>query len=188
VLVLSERILASRYFCQTKELSFLTTSQTAVAIAHESGLVGEDPKGVPNNLVPFVAQVAIGRRKQLNIWGGDYDTDDGTGVRDYVHVMDLAAGHVSALRLLDSPKCFAVNLGTGTGNTVLDVVKAFEAASGRQIAYDIRPRRAGDIDAYFAATNYASELMGWKATRSLEAMCADHWRWQSQHPNGFETA
>jgi UDP-glucose 4-epimerase len=188
VLVLSERILASRYFCQTKELSFLTTSQTAVAIAHESGLVGEDPKGVPNNLVPFVAQVAIGRRKQLNIWGGDYDTDDGTGVRDYVHVMDLAAGHVSALRLLDSPKCFAVNLGTGTGNTVLDVVKAFEAASGRQIAYDIRPRRAGDIDAYFAATNYASELMGWKATRSLEAMCADHWRWQSQNPNGFETA
>jgi UDP-glucose 4-epimerase len=185
VLVLSERILASRYFCQTKELSFLTTSQTAVAIAHESGLVGEDPKGVPNNLVPFVAQVAIGRRKQLNIWGGDYDTDDGTGVRDYVHVMDLAAGHVSALRLLDSPKCFAVNLGTGTGNTVLDVVKAFEAASGRQIAYDIRPRRAGDIDAYFAATNYASELMGWKATRSLEAI---HWRWQSQNPNGFETA
>jgi UDP-glucose 4-epimerase len=113
--------------------------------AHESGLVGEDPKGVPNNLVPFVAQVAIGRRKQLNIWGGDYDTDDGTGVRDYVHVMDLAAGHVSALRLLDSPKCFAVNLGTGTGNTVLDGVKAFEAASGRQIAYDIRPRRAGDM-------------------------------------------
>jgi UDP-glucose 4-epimerase len=156
--------------------------------AHESGLIGEDPKGVPNNLVPFVAQVAIGRREKLHVWGGDYNTPDGTGVRDYIHVMDLAEGHVSALRALNTPKCFAVNLGTGNGISVLDVINAFEAASGRRVTYEIKPRRAGDIDAYFAATNYASELLGWKATRNLEAMCADHWRWQSQNPNGFDTA
>jgi UDP-glucose 4-epimerase len=153
--------------------------------AHQSGLIGEDPKGVPNNLLPFVAQVAIGRRDRLNIWGDDYDTPDGTGVRDYIHVMDLAAGHVSALRLLDGPKCFAVNLGTGAGSSVLDVVSAFEKASGTAIPYDVKPRRAGDIDAYYAATDRASELMGWKATRNLETMCADHWRWQKTNPNGY---
>ncbi|WP_426434878.1 UDP-glucose 4-epimerase GalE [Bradyrhizobium genosp. P] len=153
--------------------------------AHESGLIGEDPKGVPNNLVPFVAQVAIGRRERLNVWGNDYDTPDGTGVRDYIHVMDLAAGHVSALKLLDAPQCFAVNLGTGAGSSVLDVISAFEAASGRPVPYDIKPRRPGDIDAYYAATDYASKLLGWTATRSLETMCADHWRWQSSNPNGY---
>jgi UDP-glucose 4-epimerase len=153
--------------------------------AHESGLIGEDPKGIPNNLVPFVAQVAIGRRERLNIWGNDYDTPDGTGVRDYIHVMDLAAGHVAALRLLDSPKCFAVNLGTGAGSSVLEVVKAFEKASGTRIPCDIKPRRPGDLDAYYAATAYASELLGWEATRTLETMCADHWRWQSTNPNGY---
>jgi UDP-glucose 4-epimerase len=153
--------------------------------AHESGLIGEDPKGVPNNLVPFVAQVAIGRRERLNVWGDDYDTPDGTGVRDYLHVMDLASGHVSALKLLDSPKCFAVNLGTGAGSSVLEVISAFEAASGKPIPYDIKPRRPGDVDACYAATDYAAELMGWKATRSLETMCADHWRWQSRNPNGY---
>lgn len=153
--------------------------------AHESGLIGEDPKGVPNNLVPFVAQVAIGRRERLNVWGDDYDTPDGTGVRDYIHVMDLATGHVSALKLLDGPKCFAVNLGTGAGSSVFDVVRAFEAASGRRIPYDVKPRRPGDLPAYYAATDYAAKLMNWKATRSLEAMCADHWRWQSSNPNGY---
>jgi UDP-glucose 4-epimerase len=153
--------------------------------AHESGLIGEDPKGVPNNLVPFVAQVAIGRRDRLNVWGNDYDTPDGTGVRDYIHVMDLAAGHVSALKLLGTPQYFAVNLGTGAGSSVLDVISAFEAASGRPVLYDIKPRRPGDIDAYYAATDYASKLLGWKATRSLETMCADHWRWQSSNPNGY---
>lgn len=153
--------------------------------AHESGLIGEDPKGVPNNLLPFVAQVAIGRRERLNIWGADYDTPDGTGVRDYVHVMDLAAGHVAALRLLNSPKCFAVNLGTGTGSSVLEIVKAFEKASGSRIPYDIKPRRPGDLDACYAATVYASELLQWKATRTLEQMCADHWRWQSTNPGGY---
>ncbi|KJC42459.1 hypothetical protein UP09_19825 [Bradyrhizobium sp. LTSP885] len=153
--------------------------------AHESGLIGEDPKGVPNNLVPFVAQVAIGRRERLSVWGNDYDTPDGTGVRDYIHVMDLAAGHVSALKLLDTPQCFAVNLGTGAGSSVLDVISAFEAASGRPVPYDVKPRRPGDIDAYYAATDYASKLLGWKATRSLETMCADHWRWQSSNPSGY---
>ena len=153
--------------------------------AHQSGLIGEDPIGVPNNLVPFVAQVAIGRRDRLNVWGADYDTPDGTGVRDYIHVMDLAAGHVAALRLLDNPKCFAVNLGTGAGSSVLEVVRAFEKASGVHVPYDIKPRRPGDIDSYYAATAYASELMEWKATRTLETMCADHWRWQSRNPNGY---
>lgn len=153
--------------------------------AHESGLIGEDPIGVPNNLVPFVAQVAIGRRERLNIWGNDYDTPDGTGIRDYIHVMDLAAGHVSALRLLDGPKCFAVNLGTGAGSSVLEVVRAFEKTSGTRIPCEVKPRRPGDIDSYYAATAYASELMGWKATRTLEVMCADHWRWQSSNPDGY---
>jgi UDP-glucose 4-epimerase len=153
--------------------------------AHESGLIGEDPMGVPNNLVPFVAQVAVGRRERLNVWGDNYDTPDGTGVRDYVHVMDLAEGHVSALALLDSPKCFAVNLGTGAGSSVLEVVRAFEAASGVRIPYDVKPRRPGDIDAYYASTDYASKLMGWKATRSLETMCGDHWRWQRSNSNGY---
>ena len=148
-------------------------------------MIGEDPKGVPNNLVPFVAQVAIGRRARLNVFGADYDTPDRTGVRDYIHVMDLAAGHVSALRLLDGPKCFAVNLGTGAGSSVLEVVRAFEAVSGRNIPYDVKPRRPGDIDACYAATDYASKLMNWRATKSLETMCADHWRWQRTNPSGY---
>ena len=156
--------------------------------AHESGLIGEDPIGVPNNLVPFVAQVAIGRREQLNIWGNDYDTPDGTGVRDYVHVMDLAAGHVSALQSLDSPKCLMVNLGTGAGSSVIDVVRAFEKVSGKHIPCVVKPRRPGDIDCYYAATAHASELMGWKATRTLETMCADHWRWQTTNPNGYASS
>jgi UDP-glucose 4-epimerase len=154
--------------------------------AHESGLIGEDPTGIPNNLVPFVAQVAVGRRDRLNVWGDDYDTPDGTGVRDYLHVMDLASGHLAALNLLDSPKCFAVNLGTGVGSTVFEVIRAFEAASGKLVPYDVRPRRPGDIDAYYAATDYAAKLLGWRATRSLEKMCADHWRWQKNNPNGYD--
>jgi len=155
--------------------------------AHESGLIGEDPKGVPNNLLPFVAQVAVGRRERLNIWGGDYDTSDGTGVRDYIHVVDLAQGHVAALASLDHPACFTVNLGTGKGSSVLDVVKAFEKASGKSIPYDMQPRRPGDLDACYAATNCAAKYLGgWQATRDLDAMCRDHWRWQSQNPNGYD--
>ena len=155
--------------------------------AHHSGLIGEDPQGVPNNLMPFVTQVAIGKRDKLNIWGGDYNTPDGTGVRDYIHVEDLAIGHVKALEYLhrQQPQCFAVNLGSGRGHSVLDVVKAFEKASGKHIAYEIGPRRAGDLPAYYADVTLAKSLLGWEATRSLETMCADSWRWQQGNPNGF---
>jgi UDP-glucose 4-epimerase len=153
--------------------------------AHPSGLIGEHPKGVPNNLFPFVAQVAIGRRERLNVWGGDYDTPDGTGVRDYIHVMDLAAGHIAALRQLDSPTCFVVNLGRGSGSSVLEIIRAFERISGQRVPYEIKPRRPGDIDAYYAATDYAERLMGWRATRNLDEMCVDHWRWQNNNPDGY---
>ena len=153
--------------------------------AHASGLIGEDPDGTPNNLVPFVAQVAIGRRERLQVWGSDYDTPDGTGVRDYVHVMDVANGHVAALQQLQKQNYFAVNLGTGRGNSVLEVVRAFEQASGKRIPFDLKPRRAGDVDVCYAATSYAWDLMGWKSTRSLADVCLDHWRWQSTNPNGF---
>jgi UDP-glucose 4-epimerase len=156
--------------------------------AHESGLIGEDPKGVPNNLLPFVAQVAVGRLKRLNIFGGDYDTPDGTGVRDYIHVVDLAKGHIAALASLDAPACFVVNLGTGQGSSVLEVVRAFEQASGKPVPCDIKPRRAGDVATCYAATDRAAKyLNGWKATRDLATMCRDHWRWQSQNPNGYDS-
>jgi len=149
--------------------------------AHESGLIGEDPQGVPSNLMPFVAQVAIGRRDRLNIWGGDYPTPDGTGVRDYIHVADLAEGHVAALRHLDRQGgMLTVNLGTGLGYSVLEVVKAFEAASGRAIPYAIGPRRSGDIARCWADAGLAREWLGWKAERGLDRMCADAWRWQQR--------
>jgi UDP-glucose 4-epimerase len=154
--------------------------------AHESGLIGEHPKGIPNNLLPFVAQVAVGQRECLDVWGDDYDTPDGTGIRDYVHVMDLAAGHVAALKSLDDPKCLAVNLGTGVGSSVLEVIKAFEKASGKRIAFDIKARREGDLAAYYAATDHAFKVLRWRATRDLKSMCADHWRWQSQNPEGYD--
>jgi UDP-glucose 4-epimerase len=155
--------------------------------AHESGLIGEDPRGVPNNLLPFVAQVAVGRRDRLNVFGGDYDTPDGTGVRDYIHVVDLAQGHVAALASFDKPACFTVNLGTGRGYSVIEVVKAFEKASGKLVPYGIQPRRPGDIASCYAATDRAAKVLrGWRATRDLGTMCRDHWRWQSQNPNGFD--
>ncbi len=156
--------------------------------AHESGMIGEDPQGIPNNLMPFVAQVAVGRREHLNVWGGDYPTPDGTGVRDYIHVVDLAVGHVRALtRLEQEAGCFAVNLGTGQGYSVLDMVKAFEKASGRAVPYKLAPRRAGDIAACFADPALARNLLGWDAVRGLDEMCADTWRWQQQNPQGFST-
>ncbi|MDA9432224.1 UDP-glucose 4-epimerase GalE [Bradyrhizobium sp. CCBAU 51627] len=154
--------------------------------AHESGLVGEDPLGVPSNLLPFVAQVAIGRREKLRIWGNDYDTPDGTGIRDFIHVVDLASGHLSALRQLERPGLTTVNLGTGNGSSVLDVVRAFEAASGRSVPYEFRERRAGDVAVCFADPTFAQDAMGWRSTRSLEQMCADHWRWQLQNPDGYQ--
>ena len=153
--------------------------------AHVSGLIGEDPQGIPNNLMPFVAQVAVGRREQLKVWGDDYPTPDGTGVRDYIHVVDLALGHLKALARLDGPQCFEVNLGTGTGYSVLDVVKAFETASGRPVPYELAPRRPGDVASCYADPAFAAELLGWRAERGIDAMCVDAWRWQSSNPNGF---
>lgn len=159
--------------------------------AHESGLIGEDPQGVPNNLLPFVAQVAVGRREVLNVWGKDYPTPDGTGVRDYIHVVDLAQGHLCALEALstagDTPqgRCLAVNLGTGVGCSVLDMVRAFEQASGKKVPYKVQPRRAGDIAACYAEPLLAKELLGWQATRDLQTMCADAWRWQRGNPQGY---
>ena len=154
--------------------------------AHASGLIGEDPQGPPNNLMPFVAQVAIGHREFLNVWGNDYSTPDGTGVRDYIHVVDLAIGHLKSLQYLgDKPQCVEINLGTGIGCSVLDMVRAFENASGRSVPYKIESRRAGDVASCYADPALALALMGWRAERGLEAMCLDTWRWQSQNPNGY---
>ena len=154
--------------------------------AHESGLIGEDPEGIPNNLMPFVAQVAVGRREAVNVWGNDYLTHDGTGVRDYIHVVDLAIGHVKALQTIESLQCCAINLGTGIGYSVLDVINAFSKSSGRKIPYIIAPRRDGDIAQCYANAAKAKELLGWEARRNLETMCHDTWRWQSQNPNGYQ--
>lgn len=154
--------------------------------AHASGLIGEDPQGVPNNLLPFVAQVAVGRREYLNVWGDDYPTPDGTGVRDFIHVVDLALGHLKALaRLRENAECLTVNLGTGVGYSVLDMVRAFEGASGRAVPYRIAARRPGDVASCYADPKLALSLLGWKAERGLDAMCADAWRWQRSNPNGF---
>ena len=155
--------------------------------AHASGLIGEDPNGIPNNLMPFISQVAIGKREYLSVFGDDYDTHDGTGVRDYIHVVDLAQGHLKALEKIETiDEVLAVNLGTGEGYSVLDMVKAFEKASGKKVPYRIAPRRSGDIAKCFADPSYAKEILGWEATRDIEAMCQDTWRWQSQNPNGYE--
>ena len=163
--------------------------------AHESGLIGEDPQGIPNNLMPFIAQVAVGKREYLNVWGNDYPTPDGTGKRDYIHVVDLAEGHVAALNHLNSlspvqreragergqsHSLITVNLGTGQGYSVLDMVKAFEQASGRTIPYKIAPRRPGDIAQCWADPGLAEKMLGWKAKRGLDKMCADSWRWQTR--------
>ena len=154
--------------------------------AHESGRIGEDPRGIPNNLMPYVTQVAVGRREFLQVFGGDYDTPDGTGVRDYLHVMDLAEGHVAALRhLLNQGTSTTVNLGTGQGTSVLQLVRAFEKASGRAVPYRIVERRPGDLPAFWADATLAREQLGWQASRGLDAMCEDSWRWQSANPDGF---
>ncbi|MCA1925686.1 MAG: UDP-glucose 4-epimerase GalE [Thiobacillus sp.] len=155
--------------------------------AHESGLIGEDPRGIPNNLMPYVAQVAVGRRPHLNVFGGDYPTPDGTGVRDYIHVVDLARGHVAALNRLHH-KAGGVhtwNLGTGRGVSVLDMVRAFEAASGKKVPYEIVARRAGDVAQCWADPARAARDLGWRAVYDLPRMCADAWRWQSQNPDGY---
>ncbi|MFX1684438.1 UDP-glucose 4-epimerase GalE [Paraburkholderia sp. A2RI-6] len=154
--------------------------------AHESGLIGEDPAGVPNNLMPYVAQVAVGKLEKLRVFGGDYPTPDGTGVRDYIHVVDLAQGHLKALDALVSlDQGFVVNLGTGQGYSVLEVVKAFEKASGHPVPYAIVARRPGDIAECYANPATAEKLIGWKAKFGIERMCVDHWRWQEKNPRGF---
>jgi UDP-glucose 4-epimerase len=155
--------------------------------AHESGRIGEDPNGIPNNLFPFVTQVAIGRLPKLSVYGNDYPTPDGTGVRDYLHVMDLAQGHVAAvekIHLLSGAE--PINLGTGRGNSVLEVIKAFEAASGRSVPYQIVARRPGDVASCYADASKAKRLLGWEAQRDLLTMCQDSWRWQQQNPKGYE--
>ena len=154
--------------------------------AHKSGTIGEDPNGIPNNLVPFIAQTAVGKREYLSVFGDDYDTPDGTGVRDYIHVEDLAQGHVKALEKIESlDAVLTVNLGTGKGYSVLEMVRAFEKASGKKVPYKIAPRRAGDIATCFADPSYAKEVLGWEAKRGIEEMCEDSWRWQSNNPNGY---
>lgn len=155
--------------------------------AHKSGRIGEDPNGIPGNLMPYITQVAIGKLECLNVCGNDYPTTDGTGVRDYIHVVDLALGHIKALdRLLKVKGCEVYNLGTGKGYSVLDVVKAFEKASGIKINYRIAPRRAGDVACCYADATKAKEVLGWQAQYDIDDMCADSWRWQSQNPNGLE--
>ena len=154
--------------------------------AHESGLIGEDPDGVPNNLMPFIAQVAVGRREALSVFGDDYPTPDGTGVRDYIHVVDLARGHLAALEKLNSaPGVMTVNLGTGRGYSVLEMVGAFHRASSREIPYRIVGRRAGDIATCYADPSLAQRLLGWRAERGIDEMCRDAWRWQSMNPGGY---
>lgn len=154
--------------------------------AHESGLIGEDPKGIPNNLCPYITQVAVGKRKELGVFGNDYKTHDGTGVRDYIHVVDLAKGHVLAVnKLAENPGLLIVNLGTGHGYSVLDMVKAFERVLGRPIPYKILPRRPGDIDECYADPSYAYEVLGFKAEKTLDDMCRDAMRWQTLNPDGY---
>ena len=157
--------------------------------AHVSGLIGEDPDGIPNNLMPFITQVAVGKRAKLSVFGNDYATPDGTGVRDYLHVTDLAEGHVAAVRtLLAQGKSFTVNLGTGGGTSVLGVLRAFEQASGQKIPFEFAPRRPGDVAQSFADVSLAASLLDWRATRNIEDMCRDSWRWQQSNPHGYHTA
>lgn len=155
--------------------------------AHESGRIGEDPNGIPNNLMPYITQVAVGKRKELSVFGNDYDTHDGTGVRDYIHVVDLAKGHLKAVgKVLSSNGVEAYNLGTGIGYSVLDVVNSFEKASGQKVPYKIVERRAGDIATCYADATKALKELGWKAEKNLDDMCRDSWRWQKNNPNGYD--
>ena len=156
--------------------------------AHESGRIGEDPSGIPNNLTPYITQVAVGKLKEVNVFGNDYDTPDGTGVRDYIHVMDLAVGHVKALKKFDDqPDVYIYNLGTGRGYSVLEMIQAFSKAVGHDIPYVIKPRRAGDIATCYADATKAKNELGWTAERDIDDMCRDAWRWQSQNPNGYRS-
>jgi UDP-glucose 4-epimerase len=183
-----------RDFYNSKTLDQQTTDWSITILryfnpvgAHPSGLIGEDPDGIPNNLMPYVSQVAVGRREFLTVFGNDYPTPDGTGVRDYLHVVDLAEGHLSALHYMDKQGtgCFTFNLGTGNGNSVIQMCVAMGKACGHEIPYQIGPRRPGDIAVCYADASKALQEMGWKATRDLDEMCRDLWSWQSKNPNGF---
>jgi len=155
--------------------------------AHQSGTMGENPNGIPNNLMPYITQVAVGKREELGVFGNDYDTPDGTGVRDYIHVVDLADGHVKALKKIEENAGLCIyNLGTGTGYSVLDIVKNFEEANNLKIPYSIKPRRAGDIAIFYADPTKAKKELGWEAKYGIKEMCADSWRWQKNNPNGYE--
>lgn len=155
--------------------------------AHESGMIGEDPSGIPNNLTPYIAKVAIGELKEVGVFGDDYDTHDGTGVRDYIHVVDLARGHVAAIDKIEKTGVYTYNLGTGIGYSVLDVIHAFEKACGKKLPYSIKPRRAGDIAACYADAGKAKRELGWQATLGIDEMCASLWKWQSQNPKGYRS-
>ena len=186
----------TKYFAEEiiRDWSKTSSDKSAVVLryfnpvgAHKSGMMGEDPSGIPNNLAPFIAQVAVGRRAALSVFGNDYDTPDGTGVRDYIHISDLASGHVAALDYVTSHKGFeAINLGTGTGYSVLDMVAAFEKASGQKIPLDYKPRRKGDLSSSYANAEKARQLLGWQARFGIDEMCEDTWRWQSQNPKGYD--
>ena len=180
-----ERILKDTYYADNEWSVCLLRYFNPIG-AHKSGKIGEDPKGIPNNLMPFIAQVAIGKRDCLSVFGDGYNTHDGTGVRDYIHVVDLALGHIKAVeKILKEKGCFTYNLGTGVGYSVLDVVKAFEKASGKKINYKIVEPRAGDLDTCYSDPTKAKEELGWVAQRGLDEMCEDSWRWQSQNPEGY---
>ncbi len=180
-----EQILTDAAFAD-KDLSVVLLRYFNPIGAHESGLIGEDPTGIPNNLMPYISQTAVGKRECLSIFGNDYPTHDGTGVRDYIHVVDLAKGHVAAIDYASSHKGVeVVNLGTGTGYSVLDIVKAFEETNGVSVPYVIAPRRSGDVAECYADPKKAFEVLGWKAEKNLSDMCRDTWRWQKNNPNGY---
>ena len=184
-----ERILEDLYICDNSFKIVILRYFNPVG-AHKSATIGEDPNGIPNNLMPFISQVAVGKREYLSIFGNDYETPDGTGVRDYIHVVDLAIGHVKAINYLNNLnnlKPLIVNLGTGIGYSVLEVVYAFEKVNEVEVPYVIKKRRAGDITECYADPSYAKEVLGWEAKKTLEEMCYDSYRWQSNNPNGYET-
>ncbi len=182
--VMQERILEDLYAADGEWTVVLLRYFNPVG-AHPSGLIGEDPKGIPNNLMPYVAQVASGKLEKIGVFGNDYPTPDGTGVRDYIHVVDLARGHAAAIERLASPGVFIYNLGTGRGYSVLDMIKAFSKACGKELAYEIKPRRAGDIATCYASAEKAERELGWRAEYDLETMCRDQWNWQSKNPDGY---
>ena len=184
---MTEQIL-SGMACADKEWGIVLLRYFNPIGAHESGMIGEDPRGIPNNLMPYITQVAIGRREQLSVFGNDYDTPDGTGVRDYIHVVDLARGHVAAVKFVAAHSgCEVFNLGTGTGYSVLDMVKAFSDVNHVAVPYVIAPRRPGDIATCYASPDKSAQVLGWKATHTLEDMCCDSWNWQSKNPMGYES-